>query len=178
MDTGLLLTVVIVLGGVQLALRVLPPTAADRVQVVELLSTPLIAGLIAARLVFVLLDHPASVFQLRDLMVVRAGMEFWAGVVVALLLVLCRIRRSNERGGAARTFAVATPFLLLGVALYEPQSTAGVSVRLMGDRSGVVICALGVLWLVGACWVRSDVWWACFRRPGSLVNGPVVAVRS
>ncbi len=119
MDTGLLLTVLIVFGGVQLALRVLPPTAADRVEVVELLSTPLIAGLIAARLVFVLLDHPASVFQLRDLMVVRAGMEFWAGVLVALLLVLFRIRRSKDRGGAATTLAVATPFLLLGVALYE-----------------------------------------------------------
>ena len=119
MDTGLLLTVLIVFGGVQGALRFLPPTAADRREVVELLSTPLIAGLIAARLVFVLLDHPASVFRLRDLMVVRAGMEFWAGVVVAMLLVLFRIQRSNDRGGAAATFAAATPFVLIGIALYE-----------------------------------------------------------
>lgn len=119
MDVGLLLTMLIVFGGVHLTLRILPPTAADRGEVVELLATPLITGLIAARLVFVLLDHPASVFRLRDLMVVRAGMEFWAGVVVALLLVLIRVRRSDDRGGAAATFAVATPFLLIGVALYE-----------------------------------------------------------
>lgn len=118
-DVGLLLTVLIVLGGVQLALRAVPPAAVDRAQVAALVSTPLIVGLIAARVVFVLLDHPASVFRLRDLMVVRAGVEFWAGVFVALAWVLVRVRRSVDRAGAMVTLATTTPYLLIGVALYE-----------------------------------------------------------
>ena len=119
MDVGLLLTVLIVLGGVQVTLRAMPPTAVDRAQVVEMVSTPLIVGLISARVVFVLLDHPASVFRLRDLMVVRAGVEFWAGVFVALAWVLVRVRRSVDRGGAMVALAAAMPYLLIGVALYE-----------------------------------------------------------
>ena len=119
MDVGLLLTMLIVLGGVLVTLRAAPPTAVDRAQLVELISTPLIAGLIAARVVFVLLDHPASVFRIRDLMVVRSGMEFWAGVVVALVWVLARARRSIDRAGALVTLAAAAPYLLIGYALYE-----------------------------------------------------------
>lgn len=119
MDTGLLLTVLIVLGGVHLTLRALPPPAGDRGQVIELVSTPVIVGLIAARVIFVLLDHPASVFRLRDLMVVRAGVEFWAGVIVSLAWVLVRVHRADARIGAMVTLAAATPYLLIGVALYE-----------------------------------------------------------
>lgn len=119
MDVGLLLTLLIVLGGVQLTLRALPPTAVDRAQVVELVSTGLIFGLIAARVVFVLLDHPASVFRLRDLMVVRSGAEFWAGAFVSLAWVLVRVRRAVDRVGAMVTLAAAMPYLLIGVALYE-----------------------------------------------------------
>lgn len=118
-DVGLLLTVLIMLGGVQLALRIFPPTAADRSAVVQLVSTPLFVGFIASRVVFVLVDHPASVFRVRDLMVFRAGVEFWAGVVVALSLVLFRVRQSADRVGAMVAFAAATPFLLFSVALFE-----------------------------------------------------------
>ena len=119
MDVGLLLTMLIVVGGVQLALRAVPPTAVDRAQLVEQFSTPVIVGVIGARLVFVLLDHPASVFRIRDLMVVRAGMEFWAGVVVALAWVVVKARRSPGRAEAVVKLAAAVPYLLIGVALYE-----------------------------------------------------------
>ena len=119
MDVGLLLTLLIVVGGVQLALRAVPPTAVDRAQLVEQFSTPVIVGVIGARLVFVLLDHPASVFRIRDLMVVRAGMEFWAGVVVALAWVVVKARRSPGRAEAVVKLAAAVPYLLIGVALYE-----------------------------------------------------------
>ena len=119
MDVGLLLTVLIVLGGTQLVLRIAPPTAFDRSQLVELFSTPLVVGLIAARVVFVLLDHPASVFRIRDLMVVRSGVEFWAGVVVAMVWVAVKGRRSPGRADAVVKLAAAVPYLLVGVALYE-----------------------------------------------------------
>ena len=119
MDTGLLLTMLIVVGGVQLVLRVAPPTAVDRAQLVELFWTPVLVGLIGARLVFVLLDHPASVFRIRDLMVVRGGMEFWAGVALVLVWVLAEARRSVDRFGAMVKLAAAVPYLLIGVALYE-----------------------------------------------------------
>ena len=119
MDVGLLLTVMIVLGGTQLVLRIAPPTAFDRSQLVELLATPLVVGFIAARVVFVLLDHPASVFRIRDLMVVRAGMEFWAGAVVAMVWVAVKGRRSPGRADAVVKLAAAVPYLLVGVALYE-----------------------------------------------------------
>lgn len=119
MDTGLLLTLLIVVGGVQVVIRVAPPAGVDRAQLVEFVSTPVIAGLVAARVVFVVLDHPASVFRIRDVMVVRSGMEFWAGVVVALLWVLTKARRPMDRGEVMVKLAVAVPYLLAGVALYE-----------------------------------------------------------
>lgn len=119
MDVGLLFTVLIVIGGVQLVLRAAPPTAVDRSQLVELVSTPLIIGLIAARVVFVLLDHPASVFRFRDLMVFRSGLEFWAGVGVAMAWLIIRSRRSGGRSEAVVKLAAAVPYLLIGVALYE-----------------------------------------------------------
>lgn len=118
MDVGLLYTVLIVVGGVQVVLRVLPPTALDRAQLVELLSTPVIVGLIAARVAFVLLDHPASVFRIRDLMVIRAGMEFWAGIVVALVWILAARKRVDRRDIKMR-LAAAVPYVLVGVALFE-----------------------------------------------------------
>ncbi len=119
MDVGLLLTVLIVVGGVLSALRVAPPAGVDRAQLVELGSTPVVVGLVAARVVFVLLDHPASVFRIQDLMVVRAGMEFWAGVVVSLVWIFARARRSVDRSDAMVKLAAAVPYLLIGVALYE-----------------------------------------------------------
>lgn len=119
MDTGLLLTMLIVVGGVQLVLRVAPPAAVDRAQLVELFWTPVLVGLIGARLVFVLLDHPASVIRIRDLMVVRGGMEFWAGVALVLVWVLAGARRSVDRFEAMVKLAAAVPYLLIGVALYE-----------------------------------------------------------
>ncbi len=119
MDVGLLLTVLIVLGGVQLVLRTAPPTVVDRSQLVELFSTPLVVGFIAARVVFVLLDHPASVFRIRDLMVVRAGVEFWAGVFVAIAWMAGKARRSPGRADVVVKFAAAVPYLLVGIALYE-----------------------------------------------------------
>ena len=119
MDVGLLLTVLIVVGGTQLVLRIAPPTGFDRSQLVEFFSTPVVVGLLAARVVFVLLDHPASVFLIRDLLVVRAGVEFWAGVVVAMVWVAVKGRRSPGRAGAVFKLAAAVPYLLVGVALYE-----------------------------------------------------------
>ena len=142
MDVGLLLTMLIVIGGVQLVLRAAPPTAVDRGLLVELVSTPLIVGLIAARLVFVLLDHPASVFRLRDLMVVRSGMEFWAGVVVALAWLAARAQRSGGRAEALVKLAAAVPYLLIGVALYE--SSCLVRDGCLGPVAGVGLVPRGL----------------------------------
>ncbi len=119
MDVGLVFTLLIVLGGVQILLRGMPPTAVDRAQVMDLISGPVIVGFIVARVVFVLLDHPASVFRLRDLMVVRSGVEFWAGAFVAFSWILIRRQRAVDRAGTLVALAAATPYLLIGTALYE-----------------------------------------------------------
>ncbi len=178
MDTGLLLTVLIVLGGVQLMLRALPPTAVDRAQVVELISTPVIVGLLAARVIFVLLDHPASVFRLRDLMVVRAGVEFWAGVFVALVWVLVRVRRAVDHVGAMVTLAAAMPYLLIGVALYEASCLVRdgclgpvASVGLKPNGLGSTMVPVGVL-VAGALGVAAVVLRrARTRKPAQTVLG-------
>lgn len=117
LDTGLLLTGVLVWLVVAAAARWAPVSVFDRREIVDRLIAPCVVGLIAGRLVAVVLDDPASLQSLRSLLVIRGGVEFWPGVVVALGALAWALRR--QRLDVSLAMAELAPFLLWGYAAYE-----------------------------------------------------------
>src|SRR3546814_10460697 len=131
-----------------------PITAYERADVLDQLSGPALAGLVVGRLTAVLLDAPESLGSIRALLVVRSGVEFWAGVAVfRALLRRSVVRRHRRRGHEA--LAELAPFALWGYALYEatcglrdgcygPVSSLGLTPDGLADRHFPLGMAVGV----------------------------------
>lgn len=118
LDLGLLVSMLVVWGGLAAAARWLPISTYERADVVDQMYGPALAGLVAARLTAVILDDPDSLGSIRALLVVRSGVEFWAGAAVFLLLLQrAVVRRHGRRGSNA--LADLAPFALWGYGLYE-----------------------------------------------------------
>jgi hypothetical protein len=117
LDTGLLLTGVLLWLVVAAAARWAPVSIVDRSEIVDRLIVSCVLGLIAGRLVAVVLDDPASLRSLRSLLVIRGGVEFWPGVAVALGALAWALRR--QRLDVSVAMAELAPFLLWGYATYE-----------------------------------------------------------
>jgi len=117
LDTGLLLTGALVWLVVSVAARWAPASVLDRGEIVDRLVVPAMVGLLAGRLVAVVLDDPASLGSLRSILVIRGGVEFWPGVAVALAALAWTLRRQRADVGLA--LADVAPFLLWGYATYE-----------------------------------------------------------
>jgi len=82
-----------------------------------LASTPLVAGLAAARLTAVVLDDPATLLRPFDLLLIRGGMEFWAGVAGASAAIWLAAR--NRPFTPLDRAADIAPFALFAYAIYE-----------------------------------------------------------
>lgn len=117
LDTGLLLTGALVWLVVAVGARWVPPSVIDRAEIVDRLVVPALVGLLGGRLVAVFLDDPASLGSLRSILVIRGGVEFWPGVVVALATLAWTLRR--QRLDVRLVLADLAPFLLWGYATYE-----------------------------------------------------------
>jgi hypothetical protein len=117
LDTGLLLTGALVWLVVSVAARWAPASVLDRAEILDRLVVPAIVGLLAGRLVAVVLDYPASLGSLRAILVIRGGVEFWPGVAVALVTLGWTLRR--QRLDVRLALADLAPFLLWGYATYE-----------------------------------------------------------
>ncbi len=117
LDTSLLISVIAVIVGLQLTLRLFPPIGFDRHQLSEAASTPVLVGFVAARLVFVLLDDPQTFTRLNDVLVFRSGLEFWPGALVTVLVLSWQNRRIV--GGLGPFMAACVPYGLVGLAIYE-----------------------------------------------------------
>ena len=116
-DRGLLVTMVLAAAIVALFDRRLRRRSGTVEPVLSLGSTPLMVGLAAARLAAVALDDPNTLRRPFDLLLIRGGMEFWAGILGAAAAVWVGARR-NRTSALARTAEVA-PFALLAYAIYE-----------------------------------------------------------
>lgn len=106
-----------VIAGTLLALGVVPPFGFDRQRISEAASTPVIVGFVVSRVVFLLFDNPGSLTRIRDILVFRSGLEFWAGVLFAVGFCCWQNRRAPER--LTVLLAAGVPYALVGLAFYE-----------------------------------------------------------
>lgn len=117
LDVGLLVTGAAIWLALVAASRWAPSAAIERGELLDRLAVPAVAGILAGRFVAAFLDDPASLRSLRAFLVIRGGVEFWPGVVVAAGLLAIGIRRRKR--DISFDLAEFAPFLLWGYAAYE-----------------------------------------------------------
>lgn len=116
-DRGLLATVVIIVGVITLLDRRLRRRGEAREPILAMASGPLMAGLAAARLAAVALDDPGVLRRPFDLLLIRGGMEFWAGMGGAAVMIWFACRREQTSGW--HRLADLAPFALWAYAAFE-----------------------------------------------------------
>lgn len=116
-DFGLLLSMLAVIGVPSLLQRWWPLRTTDGASYTDLVIGPVMLGLLVGRLVNVALDAPGSFGRLGDLLIIRSGVDFWPGALVAVALVAWGAR--SDRVGPVARLADLAPLALVGYAVYE-----------------------------------------------------------
>lgn len=117
-DYGLLLSVLLAFAVPAFVVRWWPLTTYDEpVSFLDVAIWPAALGVLVGRLVTLAIDDPSSMFRLSDFIVVRSGVEFWAGVAAAA----SSIGWTARRAGVAPSVRLAdlAPHAMLGYAAYE-----------------------------------------------------------
>lgn len=136
-------------------------------------TIPLVCGVVAARVSTVLLDHPAGIASLREVMIIRGGSDFWIGVAVGVAAIGLTVR---DTYAIAPRLALIAPFGLIAYGLYH----AGCVIQdgCPGPPSAIGLTQTGIdqrvlpVGLVGAAAaILSGLWF--MRRPPS--RSPLVA---
>ena len=116
-DRGMLLSFAIIASAVWLTARRWPPRLTREESVLGAGSSAVIAGIVAARLVAVVIDDPSALNRFRDLLIIRGGMEFWPGVAAGVAALAVAARRSGVP--VVAELADLAPYGLVGYAAYE-----------------------------------------------------------
>ena len=120
-DLGLLASILAAAAAPWLLARVMP-TSPDRPTIDgDALMTSSLAGLLAGRLAFVALEDPSTFTRVRDLLIIRSGVEFWPGLVVGVMVMARAARRRDMPIWTA--MALAAPLFLVGYGAYEATCT-------------------------------------------------------
>ncbi len=115
-DVGLLASVAIVL--IVPAVFVSPwPASAAAPGLIDVAGGGLLMGILVGRLTAVAIDDPASLTNISDLLVIRSGVEFWAGVLAGVAWIAFQARRVHV-SPTERVAAITTP-ALVAWACYE-----------------------------------------------------------
>ena len=117
LDLGLIATGLVMWAVLATSVRWAPTSSLRRDEIVDRLYVPALAGLLAGRIVAVILDDPTSLRSIRALLVIRGGVEFWPALAAALAVVAWSLRR--ERRDVLPCLADLAPFLLWTYAAYE-----------------------------------------------------------
>jgi hypothetical protein len=155
-DTGLLLSIALVVGAVAASIRLAPPRTSDRRDLVDAALVPAMMGLLAGRLAAIVLGDPNSLTRPADILVLRGGVEFWPGLAVALLVMMWASRQSLPALPAR--LADGAPYALVAYAAYEaaclvrsgcfgPSTTIGLVPRGIASRMfpvGLVVAVAAV----------------------------------
>lgn len=116
LDTGLLLSGAAAVAAMWLAARSFG-TAWTASETLDRLLLPAIIGILAGRAAALILDDPTSLRSFRAFLVVRGGVEFWAGVAAATATAAFAARRTREP--VMSTLAKLAPPALVGYAAFE-----------------------------------------------------------
>lgn len=116
LDTGLLLSGAAAVVAMWLAARALG-AAWTASETLDRLLLPAVVGILAGRAVALVLDDPTSLQSLSAFLVIRGGVEFWAGAVAATATAAVAARRAGEL--ALSTLAKLAPVALVGYAAFE-----------------------------------------------------------
>ncbi len=115
-DIGLLASIAIVL--IVPAVFVPPwPSSAAAPGLIDIAGGALLIGLLIGRLTALALDDPGSLTSLSDLLVIRSGVEFWAGVTAGVAWIAFQARRAGVV--ATERLAAITSPSLVAWACYE-----------------------------------------------------------
>lgn len=187
LDFGLLASGAVTFLVLVAAGRWAPAPALGGGSAVDLLVGPALGGILAGRLVAVLLDDPTSLGSLRSFLVVRGGVEFWPGVAVALALLCWRIRRDRQSSVGLAVGELA-PFALWGYASWEatclvregcygPESPVGLVPDGLVTRQFPVGVLVGVAVAIFGVALRHLWAWSPWTKVALAVTG-VAAARS
>ncbi len=94
-DTGLLSSMAVIVGTVLFVKRWAPPLTLGTDTLGGVAGAPLWVGVVVARLVAVIVDDPGTLGRPRDLLLIRGGMEFWAGALAAVVVAGIGARRAQ-----------------------------------------------------------------------------------
>lgn len=132
---------------------------------VDAVLGPAVVGLVVGRFATLYLDDPDSLTRLSDVLVIRSGVEFWPGVLAAMVAASVAARMSGVP--ALARLAALAPLAMVGYGSYEaaclvrdgcygPASPVGLrpeglstSMLPIGVLVGVVVAgaAMAVRWL-------------------------------
>ena len=115
-DLGLLVSLAIVVTVPALLVRPWPPDALIG-GVLDASLGALAAGVVVGRLTSLAIDDPGSLTSLSDLLIIRSGVEFWAGAAVGLGWLAFAARR--DKVSATLRIAALAPAGLVAWACYE-----------------------------------------------------------
>ena len=115
-DVGLLVSIAIVLTIPAMFVRPWPPDAING-SVVDASLGALAAGVVIGRLTSLALDDPGSLTSVSDVLIIRSGVEFWAGAAVGLAWLAFGARK--DKVAANVRIAALAPAALVAWAGYE-----------------------------------------------------------
>ncbi len=116
-DKGLLLTLAVIAVSLVVAMRIWPPRTVDRSTMADLATSVGVLGVVVGRLFFMALEDPGGLTRIGDILIVRSGMEFWAGALAALAYLVWTARRRELP--LWPLLADMAPYALIAYALFE-----------------------------------------------------------
>ncbi len=180
-DRGLAVSIGIVAAAVWLAARRIPARTFDPSRAFDVLAGPVLLGLLVGRLTAMALTDIGGLAHVRDVLVVRGGVELWPAVAAGAL-VLVRAARREGVPAALRIVDVA-PFVLVGMAAFDgsclvregcfgPTSAVGLVPPGLESR----VAPLGLLTAATTVLAGVVVWRRWPRNPLSTAFGAVFFV--
>jgi len=115
-DTGLLVSVV-ALVAIPVVWSRFAGIRIDGERLTDAAIAPLVSGLLAARIATLLLDDPEALRSFKDASVIRGGVDFWPGIIVAVVVTAWGAHRTGK--DPVERLAALVPFALVAYAVFE-----------------------------------------------------------
>lgn len=118
-DRGLLVSLALMAVVLTVAGRAAPPRTVPAAALWDLVLPALGAGVFVARVVSVAIEDPGTFATPRDLLIIRGGMSFWAGVGGSALATAWPLRHQARRSEILARLADLAPYGLWAYGTFE-----------------------------------------------------------